>query len=160
MQQLLRVEDPNYWQHSGVDVHSNGAGFTTLTQSVSKRFAFKQFKPGIGKVRQTTYALGLEQRLSKNEILALFLDTLQMGQGRTDWMQGMFATSAQVYGKAPADLTDDQWLRLVAVGVAPKDFDLVAPDRHLEERVRRIERLLGDECQPRGVRDVWLNGCA
>ena len=160
LQQLLRVEDPAFWQHDGVDVRSRGAGMTTLTQSLAKRLAFDHFKPGIGKVRQTAYAFGLEKRLSKKEILALFLNTAQLGRGPAGWMQDMFATSVRLYGKRPAEITDRQWLNLVAVLVAPKDFGLTAPDARLDERVRRIERLLSGKCQPLGERDVFLKGCA
>nr|WP_315589091.1 transglycosylase domain-containing protein [Sphingomonas psychrotolerans] len=157
---LLRIEDPAFWQHGGVDVQTRGAGLTTLTQSLSKRLAFKRFKPGLAKIRQTTYAWGLEARLSKPEILALFLDTAQLGRGPNGWMQGMFATSAQLYGKQPAELTDRQWRRLVAVLIAPREFNLLTSDKRLDERVRRIERVLDGKCRPRGERDVWLNGCA
>ncbi len=157
---LIRVEDPGFWQHNGFDVTTKGAGVTTITQSLSKRLAFEHFKPGIGKIRQTSYALGLEQRLSKKEILALFLDTAEMGQGPNGWMKGVFTASQQLYGKPPAALTDRQWLMIVAAGIAPKQFTLMAPDKALDQRVGRIERLIAGQCTPRDVSDVWLEGCA
>ncbi len=160
LNQFLEIEDPAFWKHNGVDLETKGAGFTTITQSLSKRLAFEQFKPGLRKIRQTTYALGLEKKLSKREILALFFDSAELGNGPTGWMTGMFGTSQQIYGKPPADLTDHEWLRLVAVGIAPKQFNLLAPDEKLAERVRRIERLLSGKCKPQNVRDVWLQGCA
>ncbi len=160
LRQLLRVEDPAFFTHKGVDFKSNGTGLTTITQSLSKRLAFNEFKPGIRKVRQTTYAFGLENRLSKNEILALSLDKAQLGPGPSGWMEGMFDASIEVYGKPPAEISDRQWLNLVAVLIAPKKFNLLKPDADLDERVRRIERLLSDKCQPEGARDVWLEGCA
>ena len=81
IQLLLLVQDPAFHNHEGVDLNTAGAGLTTITQSVSKRLAFENFKPGIGKIKQTTYAISLERHLTKNEILALFLDTVPMGQG-------------------------------------------------------------------------------
>ena len=158
--QLLRVEDPAFWSHHGVDVQTKGAGLTTLTQSLAKRLAFRRFKPGIGKLRQTTYAMGLEKRLSKQQILALFLDTAQLGRGPKGWMEGMFVASQDVYGRQPAQLTDREWLSLVAVLVAPGQFDLRARDLKLDDRVRRIQRLLAGVCQPTREQDVWLEGCA
>ncbi|WP_235889191.1 transglycosylase domain-containing protein [Glacieibacterium frigidum] len=159
LDQLIRVEDPSFWQHNGIDVTSSGAGITTLTQSLAKRTAFTRFRPRIGKIRQTTYALGLERRLTKVEILALGLDTAQMGRGPKGWMQGVFTASEQVFGKRPADLSDRQWLRLVAVLIAPGTFRLSAPDARLDERVARIEKLLDGRCRPRSNGDVWLDGC-
>jgi monofunctional biosynthetic peptidoglycan transglycosylase len=158
--QLLRVEDPAFWCHHGVDIQTKGAGLTTLTQSLAKRLAFRRFKPGIGKLRQTTYAMGLEKRLSKQQILALFLDTAQLGRGPKGWMQGMFFVSQEIYGRQPARLTDREWLSLVAVLVAPSQFDLLGRDLKLNDRVHRIQRLLAGVCQPTREQDVWLEGCA
>lgn len=160
LDQLIRVEDLGFWQHNGVDLVSGGAGNTTVTQSLAKRLAFDHFKPGIGKIRQTAYALGLERRLTKVEILTLAIDTAQMGRGPGGWMQGMFAASEHVFGKPPAGLTDGQWLRLVAVLIAPGKYRLTSPDAQLDDRVARIERLLAGRCAPRGNGDVWLDGCA
>ena len=78
---LLRVQDPAFRDHSGVDFSTAGVGATTVSQSVSKRLAFKHFEPGISKIRQTSYALGLEQGLTKDQTLALWLDTVEMGRG-------------------------------------------------------------------------------
>lgn len=160
LRQLIRVEDPDFWHHHGVDNNTPGAGVTTITQSLSKQLAFAAFKPGLRKIRQTTYAKGLEARLSKRQILALFLAEAPFGRGPKGWMQGVFTASAQVYGKSPAELTQAQWLRLVAVLVTPSDFHLFGPDPRLDERVRRIGRLVAGMCQPRGNGDVMLDGCA
>lgn len=160
IEQLLRVEDPNFRAHHGVDISTAGAGMTTVTQSLSKRLAFADFQPGIGKVRQSAYAMGLEARLSKAQILALHLDTVQLGRGPRGWMKGVFAGSRDVYRRAPAELTDREFLSLVAVMIAPARFDLRKPDAALTDRVDRIERLLAGRCRPRNAADVWLEGCA
>lgn len=160
LRQLLLVQDPAFETHSGVDMSTPGAGITTISQSVSKRLAFDAFKPGIGKLRQTGYALGLESRLSKDQILALWLETLEMGRGPEGWMTGFFQASEAVYGKAPAQLTDDQYFRLLAVLIAPGKYDLLSNDPELTERARRISRLVAGVCKPVDNGDVWLEGCS
>ena len=159
LDEFLRVDDPNFWNHRGIDLATPGSGMTSITQSLAKRLAFVDFKPGYRKLRQSAYAIGLERRLSKQQILALALDTAELGRGPHGWMHGMFATSMQVYGKPPAALDDRQWLHLVAVLVAPRRFDLLAADPALEDRVARLQRLLAGRCRPSGKRDVWLEGC-
>lgn len=159
LQWLLRVQDPAFWDHGGVDFSTDGAGATTISQSVSKRLAFERFKPGIGKVRQTGYALGLEQNLTKDQILALWLDSLEMGHGPDGWMTGFFEASTEIYGATPSQIADTEFLSLVAVLIAPGTFDLRRPDRALAARVERIERLIANACAPLDHGDVWLEGC-
>ncbi|MGY0792084.1 transglycosylase domain-containing protein [Azospirillum argentinense] len=156
---LLTVEDPNFVDHAGVDFSTPGAGATTITQSASKRLAFEKFQPGVGKIRQTGYAMGLESRLSKDQILALWLDTLEMGEGPEGWVTGFYKGSSAIYGRPPAELSSTEFARLVAVLISPATFKLRDNDPALDERVRRIERLATGACVPKGHGDVWLEGC-
>lgn len=156
---LLQVQDPAFASHSGVDFTTAGAGLTTISQSLSKRLAFDDFKPGIGKIRQTGYAFGLEAHLSKEEIFALWLDTVEMGRGPDGWMTGFHEASEAIYQNQPSALSDEQFLRLVAVLIAPGSYDLRAEDAKLDERVARITRLVANQCSAASNRDVWLNNC-
>lgn len=156
---LLTVEDPGFADHAGVDFWTPGAGATTITQSAAKRLAFEKFRPGIGKIRQTGYAMGLESRLSKDQILALWLDTLEMGEGPEGWMTGFHRASSAIYARPPAALSDTEFTRLVAVLIAPGSYKLAENDAALNERVGRIERLVAGMCAPKGPGDVWLEGC-
>lgn len=160
LRQLILVQDPGYLEHRGVDVSTHGAGLTTISQSLAKRLGFDAFRPGVGKIRQTGFALGLEARLSKDQILALWLDTVEMGRGPNGWMTGFFAASEGIYGRPPIDISDGQYHRLLAVLIAPGRFRLLAEDEALEERSARIARLVAGACSPKGHRDVWLEGCA
>jgi len=160
LERLLLVEDPGFWTHNGVDLTTPGSGLTTLTESLAKRLAFAHFRPGIGKIRQIGYAMGLERRLSKPQIVALFLDTAEMGPGRNGWMRGFYNASLETYGRPVAALDERQFLSLVAVLIAPRSFKLQGRDPRLQERVGRIERLVLKRCRPENLRDVWLEGCA
>ncbi|MDG1288402.1 MAG: hypothetical protein P8O11_01595 [Lentibacter sp.] len=61
LEQLIKVQDPGFWEHGGIDLSTEGAGLTTISQSLSKRLGFDAFRPGIGKIRQTGFAFGLEK---------------------------------------------------------------------------------------------------
>jgi len=67
LRQLILVQDPGYLEHAGVDLSTAGAGLTTISQSLSKRLGFEEFRPGIGKIRQTGFAMGLERQLTKDQ---------------------------------------------------------------------------------------------
>ncbi|MCR9061240.1 MAG: transglycosylase domain-containing protein [Rhodobacteraceae bacterium] len=157
--QLLVVQDPAFEQHSGVDMTTAGAGITTVTQSLAKRVGFENFTPGIGKIRQTGYALGLETRLSKEQIMALWLDTLEMGRGPDGWVTGFHRMSEAVYGAAPDTIADDEYLSLLAVLISPGRYNLGTDDEALQDRTDRIRRLVSGECAANDNSDVWLEGC-
>lgn len=159
LRQLISVQDPGYWAHGGVDLSTAGGGLTTISQSLAKRLGFDRFRPGIGKIRQTGFAMGLEDRLGKDQILALWLDSLEMGRGPEGWMIGFFQASQAIYGRAPKDLKDVEYQRLLAVLIAPGRFRLLQDDAALDDRVARIQRLVAGDCSPAHQRDVWLEGC-
>nr|WP_321981163.1 transglycosylase domain-containing protein [uncultured Cohaesibacter sp.] len=117
--QLLMVQDPQFEHHSGVDITTPGAGITTSSQLLAKRLGFEKFTPVIGKIRQTGYAVGLENQLSKEQIMALWLDTLEMGHGPNGWVTGLHRMSEASYGAPPSAIRDDQFLSLLAVLIAP-----------------------------------------
>jgi monofunctional glycosyltransferase len=156
---LLLVEDPGFYTHSGIDFSTSGAGVTTITQGLSKRLAFTQFRPGIGKIRQSTYAMGLESRLSKQEILALVLHENQFRTVSGRWIKGYKTASQTFFGKPLVETDDDQFILMIASAIAPRDLNPDKPNAKLLERARRIKRLADGSCKPRGHNDVWLDGC-
>jgi membrane peptidoglycan carboxypeptidase len=101
----------------------------------------------------------LETRLTKEQIIALWLDTVEMGRGPAGWMTGFFEASQAIYGRTPVELSRPQFIHLVAVLIAPASYSLTNADAKLDERARRIERLVAFECTPSGNSDVWLDGC-
>ena len=158
---LILVEDPGFAVHRGIDLSNKGAGLTTMTQSLSKRLAFRDFRPGLKKIRQTGYALGLESSLSKEEILTLWLDLVPMGRdAEGHWTTGFHAASLAFYGKPLQDLTEEEFIELVSVPIAPALLNPLKRGEDFEMRVRRITRRAAGECAPDSVRDVWLEGCA
>ncbi|PCD76015.1 hypothetical protein CLN94_11025 [Pseudothioclava arenosa] len=56
-------------------------------------------------------------------------------------------------------MAETEFLRLIAVLIAPATFDLQGDERALRARVGRIERLLANDCAPLDHGDVWLEGC-
>lgn len=156
---LLRIEDPNFAEHFGVDFSTSGAIDTTITQSLSKHLGYKEFYPVVDKLQQSGFAMGLESWLSKEQILALWLGSVEMGRGLDGWMTGFHKTSFAIYNRHPADLNSREFNRLLAVLISPGAYKLEENDSALNERVSRIERLFTGACEPKGASDVWLEGC-
>ncbi|WP_179380848.1 transglycosylase domain-containing protein [Jannaschia marina] len=159
---LLAVQDPGFEQHSGIDFTTPGAGITTVTQSLAKRVGFEDFRPGWSKLRQTGLALGYETGMTKEEIGALWLETVEMGRiegpEEKGWTVGFWSAAERAHGATPAALDDADFRALVARLIAPAA--LGDDPEALAERDGRIARLWAGDCAPTGHGDVWLDGCA
>ncbi|PWB94025.1 transglycosylase domain-containing protein [Methylosinus sporium] len=144
---LIKVQDPSFWTHGGVD-WSAPLTTTTVTQSVVKRLYFENFQKGFAKIRQTLIAqFAVGPLTSKNAQLAAFID-----------VNGWEPAAQKWFGKRLAALNDDEFLALVATNNSPKDHAPGTPAN--AERVRRIEKYLAGLCERRGFSDVWLENCA
>lgn len=158
---LLRVEDPGFLTHKGVDFSTPGAGATTITQGLVKRLYFERFEPGFAKIEQSLIAwLALHPAASKREQLDLMLNYAWFGSVGGRPVIG-FARAAQAFHRRPLSaLSDREYLSLVAMLIAPLDLNPVRRPAANAARVRRIGALLAKRCVPRDHDDVWLEGCA
>ena len=148
---LIKVQDPGFYNHKGVDLVTPGAGLTTITQSLAKTFYFKEFKQGWRKIPQTTYArYALQPKVEKEMQLDLFVNIIGFGNGT----RGILSASQFYYNKLPQELTEDEFISLIACLnnpqlLNPKDN----PDAN-KERVRRIKKYLKGEYVPTSVFDI------
>lgn len=156
---LLALQDPNFAQRDRFDFRAPGSSKMALTQSLARLLAFDHFEPGIMGIRQAGYARGLEKRLSQRQVLALWLETVEMGQGPNGWMRGFFDASWIIYGRPPSRLSDAEFLRLGAVLAAPSRFNLQRHDPALDAWMTDAERLLAATCKPRGLVDARRDRC-
>ena len=158
---LLRVEDPSFATNNGTDLQTSGQGLTTLTQSVAKRLYFKRFEPGIAKLELVLVSrFALNARASKTEILNTFLNVASFGRDANGPVIGFAEGARRWYGRELSQLTDRQYLGLVAMLMAPNALDPVRHPAANAERAARIQRLVHGACAPSGLRDVELTGCA
>lgn len=148
---LVRYEDKRFWHHNGVDPLAlvraiaqaawNGrtvSGGSTLTMQVARLLENSGTGAWAGKWRQIRLALALERRLSKDEILRLYLTHAPYGGN----LEGIRAASLGWFGREPARLTPAQAALLVAL---PQRPEARRPDRHPDAaraaRNRVIDRL-------------------
>jgi membrane peptidoglycan carboxypeptidase len=160
---LLKVDDPAFYRHHGVDSRTRGAGYTTITQGLVKVLFFDGFKPGVfrwRKVKQTVIAVAFNARVSKEEQLRLFVNAVYLGNLGAHEVRGFSEASEAYFGKPFAGVSDEEYLELVAMIVAPQKYNLATHPERNHERVQRIKRLLAGECKPTSVEDVEYSGCA
>lgn len=145
---IIAAEDQNFFEHNGVDfkglarafVANQNAGGTaqgasTLTmQYVRMAIAYSARTPqevvdatedtNARKVREIRYALAVEQKFTKQQILEKYLNIAPYGNGA----YGVYAASQVYFEKAPKDLTIEEAALLAALVKAPSDFDPTKPD--------------------------------
>src|SRR5258708_15790459 len=93
LQAFIALEDRRFYQHHGVDVRAvaralvadlrNGhvvSGGSTITMQLA-RMLRPAGRTWLGKLYQAAWALRLERRLGKQEILGHYLNPVALGQG-------------------------------------------------------------------------------
>ena len=133
---LMAFEDRRFRDHSGVDVKAlaraaiqfaaNGrivSGGSTLSMQLARLIEPRERRSLPAKVMQIARALQIERRLSKDEILRLYLTLAPYGGN----LEGVRAASLAWFGKEPRRLTLAESALLVAIPQLP---ELRRPDRN------------------------------
>jgi len=145
---LIAFEDKRFRSHRGIDPAGFGragwqlvrhrrivSGGSTLTMQVARLLQGEHERSGAGKIRQSLRALELERRLSKNDILRLYLRLAPFGGN----LEGVRAASLAYFGKEPRRLSLAEAALLVALPQSPK---MRRPDRYPESARRARNRVL------------------
>ena len=158
---LVRIEDPSFFTHRSVDFSTPGAGMTSITQSLVKRFYFDNFQPGFAKLEQSLIArFILDPAMPKDAQLRAYLNHSHFGWREGRPIVGLAAAARTYYGRDVAQLSDRQFLSLVAMLMSPREYHPIYRRAANGERVRRIEAMLAGRCAPQGLRDVTYKACA
>ena len=141
-QAFISAEDKNFYVHKGYDargilaaavqaVQSRGRnvrGASTITQQVMKNFLLSGDRQAERKIKEIILATRLEETLSKEQILELYLNEIFLGQNS----YGVTAAAQTYFNKTLDELTPHEAATLASMPKAPSDF----------HPVRRKERLL------------------
>jgi len=149
---LLKVEDPQFFEHHGIDFSTPGAGITSVTQGFVKHIYFDKFKSGIAKIKQTLIArYTLDPLMPKEMQLRKFINTVYLGPKAKGFEQ-----AANCYFHKEFDqLTEEQYIAIVAMIIAPTTFDIERHPERNKERVMRIKRVIRGEYKPKGLFDLY-----
>jgi penicillin-binding protein 1A len=127
----LATEDRRFYEHFGIDyfgtfraLMSNARaggvvqGGSTITQQLAKNLFLSNQRTLERKVKEAYLALWLESRLSKNEILKLYLDRAYLGGGAF----GVNGAAQYYFGKSVRDVTLPEAAMLAGLFKAPSKF--------------------------------------
>lgn len=154
---LIATEDARFYHHRGIDEialirvfvksvlmqdRSSGGG-STLSQQIAKNlFPRKSFGPltmPVNKLRESIIAYRLEKLYSKDEILALYLNTVPFAENTF----GIGVASERFFSKPPSKLEVHEAATLVGMLKANDSYNpRKNPERSLDRRNVVIEQML------------------
>jgi len=143
---VLAIEDDRFYEHGGVDyigvvraaLHnlSGGArqGASTITQQVARNFFLSSEQTLKRKIYEALLAWKIEQTLSKDQILEVYMNQIYLGQRAYG-----FASAAQIYyGKKLQDISIAEAAMLAGLPKAPSAYNPVANPKRARARQQYI----------------------
>jgi len=143
---VLAIEDDRFYEHGGVDylgitratLHNltGGAkqGASTITQQVARNFFLSSEQTFKRKIYEILLAWKIEQNLSKDQILEIYMNQIYLGQRAYG-----FSSAGQIYfGKDLKDLTIAEAAMLAGLPKAPSAYNPVANPKRATVRQQYI----------------------
>nr|WP_241971892.1 PBP1A family penicillin-binding protein [Aliidiomarina taiwanensis] len=150
---VLSTEDARFYDHFGVDpigvlralsvVLSTGEmreGASTITMQVARNFFLTRDKVLIRKIKEAFIALHIEQLLSKEEILTLYMN--KPGLGHRSF--GVAAAAEVYYGRTLDELTLAELATIAGLFQAPSALNPISNPERAKQRRRIVLRRMLD----------------
>jgi len=155
-QAFISAEDKNFYSHGGYDalgiasaivdaVKSRGRnvrGASTITQQVMKNFLLSGDRQLERKIKEIILATRIEETLSKEKILELYLNEIFLGQNS----YGVTAAAQTYFNKTLRELAPHEAATIAAMPKAPSDYHPVREKERLLDRRNFV------------LREMWENG--
>lgn len=151
---IIATEDSRFYEHYGFDpigitraaiavVASGSAkqGASTITQQLARNFYLSNEKKIMRKIKEIFIAIHIEQLLSKQEILELYLNKIYLG-----YRSYGIGAAAQVYfGKEVKDLTLSEIALIAGLPKAPSTMNpIYSVERATNRRNVVLQRMLDE----------------
>ena len=140
---FIAAEDADFFKHKGVDykgilraMFKNFLagrivqGGSTITQQVTKTFFLTPKRSLARKLKEVAYAFGLEQNLSKEEILTLYLNNIYLGNGA----YGVEAAADSYFNKRVEQLNLAEVAMMAGLVKAPSRYSPVNNLKRAKDR--------------------------
>ncbi|MDP2740705.1 MAG: transglycosylase domain-containing protein, partial [Pseudorhodobacter sp.] len=129
---FISAEDKHFYTHNGYDVTGmlaaardaiisrgqNVRGASTITQQVMKNFLLSGDRTGERKIKELILASRIEDTLSKDRILELYMNEIFLGQNS----YGVAAAAQTYFNKTLAELAPHEAAMLAAMPQAPSQY--------------------------------------
>jgi len=140
---FIAIEDKRFYQHKGVDYRGIARavvvaikkgrvsqGASTITMQVARNFYLTNKRTLDRKLREALLAIKIEEELSKQEILGLYLNKIFLGKRA----YGVGSAAEIYYGKKVENLTLAQSAMIAGLPKAPSKFNPVINPKRAKKR--------------------------
>lgn len=148
---VLATEDQRFFDHPGVDIlglgraaismiqtHRKSQGGSTITMQVARNFFLNSKKTFLRKFNEIMLAIKIDQELTKEKILELYLNQIYLGNRA----YGVGAAAQVYYGKTLQELNVAQLAMIAGLPQAPSAHNPIAnPTAAKKRRDHVLERL-------------------
>ena len=155
---FVAIEDERFYEHNGIDIQGIiraayvgittrdfSQGASTITQQLLKNSVFsgwtdETFLQSVKRKIQEQYlAVQLEKRMSKEDILLNYMNTINLGQNTL----GVQAASLRYFNKPVSDLTLSECAVIAAITQNPSRFNPIThPEKNAERRTKVLNNML------------------
>ena len=143
-------EDQQFFEHHGFDIrrireaieeaqdrNDEPRGVSTITMQCARTLFLWQGRSYLRKALEAYYTLWMELLMSKQRILELYLNHIELGSG----IYGIGAAARSYFDTTPDQLSRSQMLALAAILPNPLKWSPTHPDKVVVRKIRRVERL-------------------
>lgn len=146
---FVAIEDARFYSHNGIDIqsimraavsvvqtHSLSQGGSTITQQLIKNNVFEDFinetpmESIRRKIQEQYLALELEKVMTKDEILELYMNSINLGHGTL----GVQAASLRYFNKPVYELTLSECAVIAGITQNPSLYDPITHPEYNEEK--------------------------
>ena len=148
---VIASEDIHFLTHFGFDIEaiqkanelnkrgSKLHGASTITQQTAKNVFLWPGRDWIRKGMEAYFTLLLETFWSKQRIMEVYLNVIEMGDG----VYGAEAASQMYFGKSASQLTREQSALIAAVLPNPRKWHPNTPTSYIQRKKNRILNVMG-----------------
>ena len=160
---FVAIEDARFYEHNGIDYKGmiragytyiktgfkRAEGASTITQQLLKNTIFTNWVNEQGmiekiqrKFQEQYLALELTKKLSKEETLVRYMNTINLGQSTL----GVQAASKRYFNKDVSELTLSECACIAAITQNPAKWNPIShPENNNERRIRVLDKMLAQE---------------
>ncbi|WP_301098969.1 PBP1A family penicillin-binding protein [Otariodibacter sp.] len=138
---IIATEDARFYEHKGIDpkgilralwrsANGDQQGASTITQQLARNFFLSPERKIERKIKEAILALEIEQKLTKDEILELYLNKIYLGYRS----YGVAAAAKTYFGKELKDLTLSEIAIIAGLPKAPSTMNPLFSVKRAENR--------------------------